>query len=393
MSRKNQSLTHVMHLTTHLGKGGAAANVLLSCAGLADRGYQVSLLHGPTESAEQELVDRARKSGVEFCEIRHLVRDIHPPSDLPALLEIRRELRRSPPDILHTHQSKAGLLGRLIGKRLPYTFIVHTPHGHVFYGYFSRWKTSLFVQLERWAARRCDRLVGLTSKEVKEHLDRKIGDPAKWRVIHSGIDLDQVRRQTTEGMPLRERFGVPDDAVILVSLGRLEPVKGYCDFLHVFAEAATRSDLLYWFILGEGSQRREIESMIVGRDLSERVRLVGWQTEPFGLVRQCDALLLPSRNEGMGRVAVEAFALGLPVFASDAGSIPELVSDPELGDLFSWHTPERIPDKLMDFVQGLPAHRSHTQQRIRKAESYSVEEMVQRLVDCYQELVRHRGGE
>jgi glycosyltransferase involved in cell wall biosynthesis len=93
----------------------------------------------------------------------------------------------------------------------------------------------------------------------------------------------------------------------------------------------------------------------------------------------------------MGRVAVEAFALGLPVFASDAGSIPDLVAAPELGNLFSWRDPEGLPDKLLDFVQGLPALRHHTPQRIRKAESYSVEGMVQKLVDCYLELLLDRG--
>lgn len=381
------SLPHIVHLITHLGRGGAARNVLLSCLGLVRRGFRVSLLSGPSESPERELIEQACSAGVVFQTLLHLQREIHPLADLAAAREIREALRRARPDLLHTHQSKAGLLGRWIGKKLFQVPVVHTAHGHVFEGYFSDWRTACFVELERQAARWCDRLIGLTWREVEDHLALGVGFRARWRVIHSGIDPAAIRDRGKAGADVRRSMGFPGDAIVLASVGRLEPVKGIVDFLPYFRRALLREPRLRWVIIGDGSARSRIEEAIRGLDLVGKVALGGWLENPHGLIAGCDALLHPARNEGMGRAIVEAFALGLPVFAANAGSIPELLSDPARGLLFDWRRREAIPDRLLEFVGQLPELAAARETRMAAAQEYSVEGMVEKLALVYRDIL------
>ncbi|MCA9447530.1 MAG: glycosyltransferase, partial [Candidatus Omnitrophica bacterium] len=242
---------HLVHLVTHLGKGGAANNVLLSAIGLRKHGFSVSVLHGPSDSPEDTRIAEAVDQGVVFHPIPNLCREISPVRDFRAFREIRILLRKISPNLLHTHQSKAGILGRWAAKRFKGLPVVHTPHGHVFYGYFPPWKTRLFIEIERRAARHCDLLIGLTQKEVEDHLARSIGQPSQWRVVHSGIELDEIRRLSSPPVDLAEALRIPADSRVFVSIGRLEPVKGFVDFLPHIRPAFEKDASLHWVILGE----------------------------------------------------------------------------------------------------------------------------------------------
>ena len=378
----------VVHLTTHLGRGGAAANVLLACLGLARSGFEVTLLAGPAPDRDEDLFSSAVQAGVRIREIPSLVRNVSPLRDLRAGAELRRALRRARPRLVHTHQSKAGFLGRRVARSLAGASVLHTPHGHVFDGYFSPIVTELFVRLERRAATWCDRLIGLTQKEVQDHLARGVGQPEQWRVVHSGVELERVRSFAERRVDVRAALGLPAAASVLASLGRLEPVKGLVPFLPVFAEAAREEPGLHWAILGEGTERERLEKEIAAFGLSDRVRPLGWLEEPWGLLAGCDALVCPSLNEGMGRSVVEALALGLPVFASDAGSLSELMADGSRGGLFSWKDASEVRTrKLLDFARRLPFDAAERAALMVAANRYSSESALEASIACYRELL------
>lgn len=373
----------ITHITTHLGRGGATRNVLLSALGLARRGYRVSVYSGPTEVPEGDLIEDCIGAGVRFEELPSLAREIHPTRDLRCLSEITRSVRADSPDLVHTHQSKAGFLGRWALKRFPGIPAVHTPHGHVFYGYFSPRKTRLFESAERRASRWCDRLVALTPQEAQDHLDRDIGRPDQWVVIPSGVDLSGLSKYECE--IARERFRIPPDALVLVSVGRLEPVKGFLDFLPYFAASAIPG--VHWVIAGDGSQRIEIERRIEELGLAARVHLAGWVASSAEVLEGADGVLVPSRNEGMGRVVIEAYSMGLPVLAADAGGLPDLVTTPDHGALFSWASCDSIPSTLSQFISRLPELNAGVAIRRQTAVSYSAERMVDQLDRLYQSLL------
>jgi len=378
---------HIVHITTHLGRGGAAKNVLLSCIGLARNGFRVSLLSGPSSNGETKLIEEAICEGVQIVEIPHLGREVHPFRDYFALRKIRAALTRDRPSIVHTHQSKAGLLGRWAARGTGDLPVVHSPHGHVFYGYFPGWKTKIFEALERKGASWCDLLIGLTQKEIDDHLERGIGRQGQWRVIPSGVDLELVRGQAEKPSPVRESLHIAEDAFLFASLGRLEPVKGIVPFLEIFSLALRKVDNVHWVILGEGGEGSEIEAGIEKHDLAGKVHLVGWRDEPYSWLAACDALLLPSRNEGMGRSIVEALALGLPVFAADVGSVPEIINDPRLGQLFLWSDTKGAVEKLCGFIGEQPRFAEGAEERKRVASGYSLEVMIERTVSLYEELL------
>ncbi|MCA9423781.1 MAG: glycosyltransferase [Candidatus Omnitrophica bacterium] len=379
---------HLVHLVTHLGKGGAANNVLLSAIGLRKHGFSVSVLHGPSDSPEDTRIAEAVDQGVVFHPIPNLCREISPVSDFRAFGEIQFLLRKISPNLLHTHQSKAGILGRWAAKRFKGLPVVHTPHGHVFYGYFPPWKTRLFIEIERRAARHCDLLIGLTQKEVEDHLARSIGQPSQWRVVHSGIELDEIRRLSSPPVDLAEALRIPADSRVFVSIGRLEPVKGFVDFLPHIRPAFEKNASLHWVILGEGSQRENIQATIEAFGLKKQVHLVGWVDNPHPWLAAADGLLVPSKNEGMGRVVVEGFALGKPVFVASVGSLPEMVRDEDHGILFDWENSEGIGGLFETFIRRTTTVPSQDSVRKETASRYSTERMIDALIDCYQEILR-----
>ena len=383
-----QNKVHVVHLTTHLGKGGAATNVLLSALGLSQRGYSVSVVHGPQVPQEETLIRQAKESGVIFHPIPSLGREIHPKKDLDSLKQIRACLGHIQPDLLHTHQSKAGVLGRWAAKKNLNLPVVHTPHGHVFQGYFPAWKTRLFMRVERQAAKWCERLVGLTNKEVEDHLERGIGNPEQWCVIPSGVPVEEVVESARSPLEEVSSFAWPVDSKVYLSIGRLEPIKGFGEFLPTLVPVFEKQPDLHWIILGEGGERQRIEETIRSLGLEKRIHLPGWVDNPYPFLARSKGLWVPSRNEGMGRVLVEAYALGKPVFAAKVGSLPEMVPDEDHGILFDWDDPERVSRSLSNFIQDLTDTRESVEKRKKTAERYSVERMLESLDRCYQTLLK-----
>ncbi len=382
---------HVVHLITHIGKGGAATNVLLSAVGLKEKGYSVSVVHGPHPSEESALIECASKVGVEFHLIPSLQREINFNKDRRTISEIRTCLHGLKPDILHTHQSKAGLLGRWISRNQRTYPIVHTPHGHVFYGYFPPWKTRLFVEVERRAAKWCDRLIGLTQREIEDHLKRRIGTRDQWSKIHSGVDIEQIRTLAKEAVDLTAELRIPEGARLHVSIGRLEPVKGFCEFLPLARSTFERIPSLHWAIIGEGSERHRVEEAIRSNGLKGRVHLLGWKENPYPYLVRIEGLWVPSLNEGMGRVIVEAFALGKPVFAANVGSIPELVIDADHGVLFDWARPREVSRLVEGFLDVAGSGDRH-EIRNQSAENYSIARMIDQLEECYRGLITKAAG-
>ena len=178
--------------------GGSAQNILLTCSELSDK-YEMVLVYGlslessmtPSEKCiVQEGIDAARKKGVRFICISSLVRKISPVQDLRALLSLWWLLLKEKPFVVHTHSSKAGILGRSAAKVARVPIIFHTPHGHVFYGHFGLLASKLFLWIERGFAHLTDRIIALTEGEKEDYLNFSVGRPEKLLTIHSGVDLN-----------------------------------------------------------------------------------------------------------------------------------------------------------------------------------------------------------
>jgi len=185
-----------------LDKGGSAENTLLTVLGIGKKKYEVVLVKGPTYESRMSNKEHAtisadlkeaRLKGVRIVNLPFLLRRINPVYDLLALFSLYVFLIKEKPSIVHTHTSKAGLLGRLAAKLAGIPIIIHTPHGHVFFGYFGPVKTKIFIIMENFASRITNKMIALTNKERDDHVLFRITDEDKFVVIPSGVELNKFR--------------------------------------------------------------------------------------------------------------------------------------------------------------------------------------------------------
>lgn len=324
---------NILHIITRLDRGGSAEDVLMLCCRLSGPGTRHIVVYGSTHFAPQWFMDEARGKGVTFHCLPALRRAVHPVHDLAAFIAIYSLLRRERPDIVHTHTSKAGILGRwaawlyrVLSRRR--VSIAHTTHGHVFYGYFSRFVSHCFVIAERWSASRADRIVVLTPSERDDHLCRGIGRREQFLVIPSGVCYE-----APPAAEYRERFSIPHGALLAGSVGRLDPIKGYAVFIDAMRRLLISHPGMYFMLVGDGNERPALERIAVMSGVGARCIFTGWQVAPAGFIAAMDIYVQPSLNEGMGKTILAAQLLGKPVVASAVQGIASLITTGETGIL------------------------------------------------------------
>ncbi len=369
----------VLHVITRLVVGGAQENTLLTVRGLQARGYHVELAAGPQTGPEGSL---AVPEGIPFHLVPTLVREVRPLADLRALWDLYRLMRRGY-DLVHTHTSKAGVLGRIAARLARVPVMVHTPHGHVYHGYGGRLRSYLFACAERMLARWTHALVALTDSERQEHLRERVGRPEQWRVIPSGIEVERYRVPS----PLRRTdLGLPEEAFLVGCVARLVEVKGVDDAIEATARMVRLDQRVRLVLVGDGPLRARLEEQAARCGIGDRVHFLGVRRDVPHLLPLFDVLVLPSRNEGMGRVLLEAAAAGVPVVATRVGGAQDVVREGETGLL----VPASDPPALAAAVACLAADAERRRQmacaaRAWVGEKWSAESMVRDLEAAYRE--------
>lgn len=370
-------MMRILHLITRMDRGGSAVNTLISATEQVKQGHYVVLAMGLSEESEMS-ADESRRVEEDVATFQQLGGVVRTFSTLRRNISMHdwqacrdiASLISEGFDVVHTHTSKAGVLGRLAASGQ--VKVVHTPHGHIFHGYFGSLKTRLFVAIERWMARRSDALIALTNAEKSDHLKLGIGTAKQWHVIPSGVDVSFISRQVEEIRASgEERFRW--DAV---SVGRLVPVKGMDRLVRAWAERCKITPDTRLAIIGDGAERSALESLASELGIVENIHFAGWADPlPYLATSRCFALL--SHNEGMGRAVVEAFAASLPCVVSDVCGLSELVDD-EVGRVVD-------ADDAVEVAQALLSEWSpETGERAReRADHYSVEAMMNGLAEVY----------
>lgn len=378
-------MTHIVHIITRLDRGGSAENTLWSALGLTARGYRVSVLTGPGDDRPSALLPRVEAAGVRVRVLPALRPEIHPGRDLKACCDLVRALRRDPPTIVHTHESKAGMLGRWAARITGSRRLVHTPHGHIFYGHFPATRAAIFLVLERLAARITTRLVALTPREIEEHLVRGVGRREQWVAIHSGVPLERFQSVTPDPDGLRRELRCPPNAPLVGSVGRLARIKRYEDLIAALARLG-RPDAVC-LIVGDGPEAAGLVAAARLAGVEDRVRFLGWREDVPRIVASLSLFILPSANEGMGRVLVEAMAAGVPVVATRVGGIPSVVADGECGVLVEPGDVAGLAGAVGKLLADRPLAARMGEAGRRRARAYSVEAMQEKLDGLYREML------
>ena len=380
----------VLHAITRLTLGGSSENTIASCVALDRAGFECTLAASFRESDAASLVD-ARRRGCRVVDLPALGREVAPLADLTALAQILRLIRRERPAIVHTHTSKAGFIGRLAAVIARVPAVIHQPHGHVFYGYYSPRRTAVFTALERQAARWTDRIVTLTDRGAAEHLARGIGRAAQYVAVPSGVPTAELRAGAPTRTEARARLGLAPDTFVVVGLGRLVPIKGFDLLVRALPAVAAQIPSTRVVLVGDGAERGRLAALACALGVGARLDLAG---EVFGVTTHlaaADVLAVPSRNEGMGRVMVEAMALRIPVVATAVGGIPDVVVDGECGRLVAPEDADAFSAALIELGRDEALRRKLGEAAEVRAESFSASVAREKLLAVYADLVRAKG--
>ncbi|RLC78504.1 MAG: glycosyltransferase family 1 protein, partial [Chloroflexi bacterium] len=302
----------MLHIITRLIVGGAQENTMLTAVLLDPSRCAVDVVSGPQTGSEGSLIEEFRTRDIPLTIEPALVREINPLKDLLALFRLTRFIRRGRYTIVHTHSSKAGILGRWAAYLAGTPIIVHTVHGWGHHDRQSPLVRRSYILLERVTQRITDKLIVVSPRNIEKGLADGIGTPEKYITIRSGIELDRFRRPSRSREDVRAELGIPVDSAVVGTVTRLSPQKAPLDFLDAAAHVAAQQPNVHFVIVGDGPLRADVEAQVVTLKLTERIHLTGLRRDVPDLLHSFDIFALSSLWEGLPRVLPQAMAAGLP---------------------------------------------------------------------------------
>jgi glycosyltransferase involved in cell wall biosynthesis len=382
----------IARVLTRLNLGGPARQALASDPLLVERGHRVRIFAGSPAAGEGDLFDAFVDRGLDVVRVPGLSRAISIAGDVRALYALRAELAAFAPEVVHTHASKAGVLGRRAARKLENVARVHTFHGHVLEGNFPATLSKGILLLERRLARGTDRVVAVSHATADDLIRLAVvADERKLVVVPPGIDLDPLLAITGLDGALRELVGAGPGDVLVGVVGRLAEVKRLDWALDVFAMLAQRYPALHVAFIGDGSERGMLERRVraLPDALRRRAHIVGARENMAPVLADLDVVLLTSRSEGLPIALVEAAAAAKPVVAANVGGVGEIVAHERTG--FLGTTVEELAFGLAQLCDARELRAAMGQRaRLRVRDRYSARALTDRLETLYRVVVEER---
>ena len=323
----------IVHVITRLIVGGAQENTLLSCEGQHDRGHDVTLITGPSEGPEGSLMERAQSHGYRVAVVDEMRRSILPVKDYRTYHRLVRLLRDLRPDVVHTHSSKAGILGRWAADRARVPAVIQTIHGLAFTASTSRVVNSVYKMMERQAAPLTTRIVCVADAMAEQSLAAGIGTAEQYVTVYSGMKTRPFLNPPVPREAMRQTLGLREQHVAVGTIARLFHLKGHDDLLDVAPALCRKFPQLRFLWIGDGILRESFERRIASMGLSDRFIFTGLvppERVPE-LTGAMDILVHPSRREGLARALPQGSLAGVPVVTYDIDGNREGAIDGETG--------------------------------------------------------------
>ena len=315
-------------------------------------------------------------------------------SDARAFAQILRLLRRQRPTILHTHTSKAGLLGRVAARVTGVPIIVHTFHGLVLKGHYGPLKSNGVRAVERWLAGLSDRLITISNEDKKDLLAYRIAPTHKIEIIPLGLELDHFFDSRKRRGVLHGELGLDSASRLIGIVGRIAPMKNHRLFFDAMARVLAECATTHVVVVGDGDLRSAMEHYVREIGIANRVSFLGWRYDLPQVYTDLDVVVISSNNEGTPVTAIEAMAAGRPVVATRVGGLPDVISDGETGYLVAPGNAEQLASAVERVLQ-----RRETTDRLRRKARESVKDKfaAERLATdidlLYRRLLAEKGFE
>ena len=385
----------VVHIITRLIVGGAQENTLLSCQGQHARGHEVMLITGPPLGPEGSLLERAQASGYRVEVLDAMRRAIIPGKDYLAYRALARRLRELKPDVVHTHSSKAGILGRWAAARAGVPVVIHTIHGLAFTASTSPWVNRAYKMLERVTAPKTTKIVCVADAMRDQSLSAGIGRPDQYVTVYSGMETAPFLNPPVPREVVRAQLSLAPEHVAIGTIARLFHLKGHDDLLDLAPRLCARWPNLRFLWIGEGLLRDAFERRMREMNLRDRFILTG--LVPPGRIPELtgamDILVHPSRREGLARALPQGSLAAKPVVAYDIDGNREALIEGETGYALPPFDKERLADAIDRLMEDASLRvRMGAAGRAFALSRFRAEVMVDALEQIYRDCLQNTGA-
>lgn len=392
MNRDSRGLSglkkiHILYVITQLELGGAQKQLLSLIRHLDRDRYELYLF----TAREGLLMDEALSiGGLTVHRSKHLKRPIDLPEDLLAVIEMVRFIKKNKIDIVHTHSSKAGILGRWAGTLAGVKTIMHTVHGWSFNDFQRPFLRGFYAGLERLNAKFTDTIIVVSDHDKQKGLDHKIGEGDKYSLVRYGIDRAQFGIRDPS---LRKELGIGESAVVIGTIACFKPQKATEDFVQLAYLTSQVLPSARFLVVGDGLLREKIEKLIAKFNLNGRVILAGWRKDIPRVLQAMDIFVLTSLWEGLPIAVLEAMASQVPVVATQTGGISEVITEGETGFLVPCHQMPSMLEKINVLLRDASLKNRILQNAGQRLdEKFDTKTMVKAYEDLYQERIAVKGG-
>lgn len=375
----------VLRIIDRLNVGGPALHAVLLSARMDPRRVETLLAYGDVEAGEGDmayLLDEA--PGLRAEKVPGLSRELRPRGDLRALRFLVEMILEEKPDVVHTHKTKAGLLGRSAAAMCGVPVRVHTYHGHVLEGYFGAARARAMIAMERRLAHLTSRLVTISPGLLRDLSGRlRIAAPERFSVVPLGLDLQPFRAADALRGRLRAELRAAPRTRLVGLVGRMVPIKDHLTFLRALALLDDPS--VHAVLVGGGETEPQIRGAVSALGLGERVHLLGWRRDLPAIYADLDVLALTSRNEGTPVAVIEALCAGVPVVATAVGGVPDVLQGGRRGRLVPPGDPEALRAALRQLLDDgdARARAAEPARRDEVAAEYGIERLCATMADLY----------
>ena len=381
---------HVAHLITRLILGGAQQNTLFNCEDQhALHGDEVTLITGPGLGPEGSLMDRARAAGFHIVEIPAMRRSLHAWRDWRSYREIIRTLRQLKPDVVHTHSSKAGILGRAAASKLGIP-AVHTVHGAAFHFGQSKLAQRVYQFAERRAIKWCDAMICVCDALTDQYVAAGIGNREMYSTIYSGMDVTPFLNPPKSRAEVRRELGFSDEHIVVAKVARLFNLKGHEYLIRAAKQVVQESPNVRFLLIGDGILRSKFESQIAALGLSDVFVFTGLVPPERipELVNAADVVAHTSVWEGLARVLPQGLIAGKPVVSYDIDGAREVVIPGETGYLLPSESIDELSTALVELAQSAELRqRLGANGRARFTDQFRHEAMTEQIREVYQKVL------
>jgi len=355
-------MPRVLRIINRLNIGGPTYNAAYLTKYLSND-FETLLVAGEKDETEDSSQFILHELGLKPIIIPEMKRAVNLKNDRIAYQKIKEIIADFKPDIVHTHASKAGAIGRLAAYKMKVPVILHTFHGHVFHSYFGKVKTTIYKTIERNLARKSTKIIAISAIQKKElSTIHKIAKPNKIEVIPLGFDLNKFKEnQKGKRNSFRQKWLIEDDEIAIGIIGRLVPIKNHHFFLNVAKNISKLSTKKVRFlIIGDGELRDDLENYCTQLEIdfsteknatNALLTFTSWITDIDVALAGLDIVALTSKNEGTPVSLIEAQAAGKPIVSTNVGGIENIVIPNETALLSNINDEQLFTENMLSLIE------------------------------------------